>query len=258
MTTSAILEGKTIVVTGGSSGIGRAIAIRAVEHSAKAVVIGDLDERSKDGLQTTTQVIVSMGGRARFQPCDVRCTEELTSLVTMADEFGGIDVMVCNAGIALATDGPDLSEEDFDKLVSVNLRGALKSAQQAAAAMKRLERPGSIIIISSMGGLRGSAYNMGYTMTKGGVNLMTASLADAHGPSRIRVNAICPGLINTTLIQSSPGVAAAADGLRQRMPLRRFGDPSEVGDAVAWLGSDLASFVTGAIIPVDGGQTAVL
>ncbi|MCM2438740.1 SDR family oxidoreductase [Agrobacterium vitis] len=253
-----ILAGKVVVVTGGASGIGRSIAVRAAQLGASAVVIGDLDEAPKEGGETTALIVEKHGASARFLKCDVRSHDDLAALIAVADQFGGVDVMVCNAGVALASDGPEITDGDFDKLVSINLHGALKSAQHAGAAMKARATGGSIVVISSMGGLRGSGFNLVYTMTKGGVNMMTASLADAFGPEGIRVNAVCPGLINTRLIESSPGVAAAAEGLRQRMPLRRLGEPDEIGDVVAWLGSDLSSFVTGAVIPVDGGQTAVI
>lgn len=253
-----ILNEKVVLVTGGSSGIGRAIAIRAAGLGAKAVVIGDLTDAAKEGGETTAALVEKLGSRARFVRCDVRSPEDIAALIAAADDFGGVDVMVCNAGVALPGDGPDITEQDFETLVSINMQGALNSARQAGAAMQSRAQGGSIVVISSMGGLRGSGFNLVYTMTKGAVNLMTASLADAFGPEGIRVNAVCPGLINTTLIESSPGVAAAADGMRQRMPLRRFGEPDEIGDVVAWLGSDLSSFVTGAVIPVDGGQTAVV
>lgn len=124
--------------------------------------------------------------------------------------------------------------------------------------MERRGQGGSVVFISSMGGLRGASFTTGYCATKGAVNMLTAALADAWGPQNIRVNAVCPGLIQTALVDSSPSVAQAMEPMRQRMPLRRMGQPSEVGDAVAWLGSDYSTFVTGIALPVDGGQTAIL
>lgn len=253
-----ILTDKIVVVTGGASGIGRSIAIRAAQLGARGVLIGDLSELPKEGGESTASIVASYGAISRFFRCDVCSRDDLDLLISAAEEFGGVDVMVCNAGIAIPTDGPDVSDADFSQLVDVNLHGALKSAQHAGSVMKARATGGSIVVISSMGGLRGAGFNLGYSMTKGGVNMMTASLADAYGPEGIRVNAVCPGLINTRLIESSPELAGEIDALRQRMPLRRLGEADEIGDVVAWLGSDLSSFVTGAVIPVDGGQTAVI
>jgi NAD(P)-dependent dehydrogenase (short-subunit alcohol dehydrogenase family) len=255
---TGLLDGKVVVVTGGASGIGRGIALAAAHHGAAAVVIGDLVENPKEGGPTTLSLLAEMGVDARFQCADVTCRADLELLLTVAEQFGGVDVMVCNAGIALSGDGPDITQEDFLKLVAVNLQGVLLGAQLAAAQMRKLGRGGSIVVTSSMGGLRGAAFTTGYSTTKGGVNLMVASLADAWGPEGIRVNAVCPGLIDTALSKASRGVEQAQQGFLQRMPLRRLGQPREVGDAVAWLGSDYASFVTGVTLPVDGGQTAIL
>jgi len=171
-----ILAGKVVVVTGGASGIGRSIAIRAAQLGARAVVIGDLTEVPKEGGETTAAIAEQHGASARYLQCDVRSNDDLTALIEAAEDFGGVDVMVCNAGVALPSDGPEITDSDFDKLVSINLHGSLKSAQKAGAAMKARATGGSIVVISSMGGLRGAAFNLGYTMTKGGGNMMTASL----------------------------------------------------------------------------------
>ncbi|MXO73025.1 glucose 1-dehydrogenase [Alteraurantiacibacter buctensis] len=255
---TGMLDGKVIIVTGGSSGIGRGIALAAVAHGAKAVVIGDLAEEPREGGETTGHLIAQSGGTSTFLRTDVTSSADLAALVAAADPFGGVDVMVCNAGIAIPQDGPDISPEMFRKLIAVNQEGALMSAQAAVAAMRRRGTGGSVVMISSMGGLRGAGFTTGYSATKGAVNMMVAALADAWGPEGIRVNAVCPGLIQTALVDSSPAVAAAFEPMRQRMPLRRLGQPAEVGNVVAWLGSSLSSFVTGVAIAVDGGQTAVI
>ncbi|WP_427968735.1 SDR family oxidoreductase [Altererythrobacter sp.] len=255
---TALLKDKLIVVTGGASGIGRGIALAAARHSARAVVIADLQPDPKEGGATTTSLLEEMGTIARFCRVDVTSRADMDALVADTLDLGGVDVMVCNAGIALPRDGCDISEEDFHQLLRVNLDGVLFSAQAAAAQMRSLGKQGSIVMTGSMGGIRGAAVTVGYSTTKGGVCLMAASLADALGPDGIRVNAVCPGLIDTSLINASPGVAKAAQGLVDRMPLRRLGQPSEVGDAVAWLGSDCSSFVTGVSLAVDGGLTAII
>lgn len=124
--------------------------------------------------------------------------------------------------------------------------------------MRRFQKAGSIILMASMGGVRGSAVTVAYSTSKGGIILMTKSLADALGPEGIRVNAVAPGNIDTHMLRASKGIAEATEGFRQRTPLRRVGKPSEIGDAVAYLGSDLSSYVTGHTLAVDGGLLAAL
>jgi L-rhamnose 1-dehydrogenase len=255
---TGMLQGKLVVVTGGASGIGRGIALAAARHGAKAVVIADLDEAPREGGDPTTRLLGELGTPSLFVRTDVTSQAQCDSLVRATGEMGGVDVMVCNAGIALPGDGPDISQSDFHKLLAVNLDGVLFSAQAAAAQMRQLRKSGSIVATSSMGGLRGAAVTVGYSATKGAVCLLVASLADALGPDGIRVNAVCPGLIDTALVSSSPGVAAAFESLRQRTPLRRLGKTSEVGEVVAWLGSDYSSYVTGVSFPVDGGLISVI
>jgi NAD(P)-dependent dehydrogenase (short-subunit alcohol dehydrogenase family) len=178
--------------------------------------------------------------------------------VEAAREFGGVDVMVLNAGISLRSDGFDVAEDDYRRLMSINLDGPLFGAQAAARQMKALGKAGSIVLMGSMGGLAGAGITVAYSTSKGGVTLMAKALADALGPDGIRVNAVAPGTIDTELLRSTPPIAAAAEGFRQRTPLRRLGQPSEVGDAVAFLGSDLSSYITGIALQVDGGLLSVI
>lgn len=254
-----MLEGKIIVVTGAASGIGRAIAVSAARHGARGVVVGDLSPEPKEGGDTTVDLVKAAGAESRFVEVDVRERAQIDALIAAAEEMGGVDAVVCNAGIARPGDGPDVSMEDFDLLYAVNMKGLLATAQAGATAMNKRGRGGSIVLISSMAGVKGTAINLAYGATKAGVNLLAAALADAHGPAAIRVNAIAPGLIDTSLAEtSSPKVKAAMDGFVSRMPLRRLGRPEEIGDVVAWLASDLSTYVTGVALAVDGGQTAVL
>lgn len=255
---SDILRGRTVVVTGSASGLGRATAIAAARHGAKAVIVSDLTETPREGGTPTTAEISALGVSVRYVRADVSRRSDVDSLVHAADEFGGVDVMVANAGITLAADGPDVTEEDYRRLMAVNLDGALFSAQAAGERMKALGKQGSIVLMASMGGIVGAGYTVAYSTSKGGVVLLAKALADAFGPDGIRVNSVAPGAIDTHLLRSTPGVAEAAEGFRLRTPLRRLGKPSEIGDAVAWLGSDLASFVTGISLLVDGGLLAVI
>lgn len=253
-----ILQNKVVVVTGASSGIGRAIAINAARHGARAVVVSDISPDPREGGGPTTDEIKALGVATTFVKADVSKKEEVDALVEAAAQYGGVDVMVANAGISLKADGPEVSADDFRKLLSVNLDGTLFSAQAAARQMKANGKQGSIVLMASMGGLSGAGITVAYSTSKGGVVLMAKSLADALGPDGIRVNAVAPGTIDTHLLRTAPGIAEAAEGFRQRTPLRRLGQPSEIGDAVAFLGSDLSSYVTGTALLVDGGLLAVI
>ncbi|MFF1819768.1 SDR family NAD(P)-dependent oxidoreductase [Kribbella sp. NPDC058245] len=255
---SNILAGKVVVVTGASSGLGRATAIAATRHGAKTVLVADLVDTPREGGEPTLDAIAAIGGHAQFVPTDVSKRADVDALVKAARSYGGVDIMVANAGVTAASDRVDVTEEDFDRLIAVNLKGVLFSAQAAAVQMRELGKAGSIVITGSMGGINGSALTVGYSTTKGGVVLMAKSLADALGPDGIRVNAVCPGVIDTHLLHTTPGVAEAVEGFRLRTPLRRLGRPSEVGDAIVWLGSDLASFITGTSLLVDGGLLSVI
>jgi L-rhamnose 1-dehydrogenase len=255
---SDILQGKTVIVTGAASGIGRAVAIAAATHGAKAVLVAHLSESPREGGLATTHEIDALGVPTRFVSTDVTRRAESDALVDEAAEFGGVDLMVCNAGITLGSDGADVAEEDYRRLMAVNLDGVLFGAQSAARQMKARGKLGSIVLMSSMGGIQGAGFTVAYSTSKGGIVLMAKALADALGPHGVRVNAVCPGTIDTHLLRSTPAIAQAAEGFRQRTPLRRLGTPSEVGDAVAFLGSDLSSYVSGIALLVDGGLTAVI
>ncbi|NDZ17474.1 3-ketoacyl-ACP reductase [Variovorax sp. WS11] len=255
---SDILKGKVVVVTGAASGIGRAIAIGAAQHGAKALIVSDISETPREGGGPTTAEIEALGVIARFHPTDVSKHAEVDALIAAAAEFGGVDVMVCNAGITLPSDGADVAEEGYRRLMSVNLDGVLFGAQAAARQMKARGKPGSIVLMASMGGIAGAGMTVAYSTSKGGVVLMAKALADALGPDGIRVNSVAPGTIDTHLLRSTPDIAAASERFRQRTPLRRLGKPSEIADAVAWLGSDMSSYVTGIALLVDGGLLSVI
>lgn len=152
MRNSNILDGKVVIVTGASSGIGRAIAIRAAEHGAKAVIVSDVVEAPREGGEPTASDIRKLGVKSVFVKADVSRKADNDALIAAAEEFGGVDVMVANAGITLKTDGAEVPEDDYRRLMSVNLDGPLFGAQAAARQMKALNKQGSIVLMASMGG----------------------------------------------------------------------------------------------------------
>jgi L-rhamnose 1-dehydrogenase len=255
---SDILSSKVVIVTGAASGLGRATAIAAGRHGAAAVVVGDITDQPNDPGRTTVSELTAMGVAAKFVRADVTRRADVDALVASSEEYGGVDVMVANAGITVDSDNADVSEPDFERLMDVNLKGVLFSAQSAATQMKASEKRGSIVLMGSMGGIAGAGMTVAYSASKGGVVMLAKALSDALGPEGIRVNSVCPGLIETRMLRETPGVAEAVEGFRVRTPLRRVGQPSEVGDTIAWLGSDLSSYVTGISLLVDGGLLSVI
>jgi NAD(P)-dependent dehydrogenase (short-subunit alcohol dehydrogenase family) len=218
MSNSNILDGRVVIVTGASSGIGRAIAVRAAEHGAKAIIVSDVVEAPREGGEPTASEIRKLGAQSVFVKADVSRKADNDALVAAAEEFGGVDVMVANAGIT--PDGAEVPEDDYRRLMSVNLDGPLFGAQAAARQMKALNKQGSIVLMASMGGISGAGITVAYSTSKGGVVLMAKSLADALGPDGIRVNAVAPGTIDTELLRTSPGIAQASEGFVKG---RRFG-----------------------------------
>jgi NAD(P)-dependent dehydrogenase (short-subunit alcohol dehydrogenase family) len=255
---SEILKGKVVVVTGAASGIGRAVALSAGRHGAAVVVVSDVQESPKEGGRSTVDELASLDVPSLFVRADVSDRAQVDALVETAGRFGGVDVMVCNAGITVHDDGADVAEADYKRLISINLDGTLFSAQAAARQMRDNGKQGSIVLMASMGGIAGAGITVAYSTSKGGVVLMAKALADALGPDGIRVNAVCPGTIDTHLLRTNPDIAAASESFRQRTPLRRLGKPEEIGDAVAFLGSDLSSYISGISLLVDGGLLSVI
>lgn len=250
-----LVAGKVVAVTGGSNGLGRQMAIAMAQAGAKAVVVGDLQRESRETGETpTVEDIDGRGVSARFVQTDVTRRADVDALVAATEEFGGIDVMVSNAGVTVPGDGVDISEEDFDKLLAVNVKGQLHAAQAAAQQMRQRGTRGSIILMSSTGGLVGIGAATGYDATKGAVILMAKALAAGLGPDGIRVNAIAPNIIEGThMLRVTPGVSEAGPAIQARTPLRRLGQPADVANAALWLASDQSSFISGQVLTVDGG-----
>jgi NAD(P)-dependent dehydrogenase (short-subunit alcohol dehydrogenase family) len=252
----ALLTDKTAVITGAASGVGRAIAELFSDHGA-AVVVADIRSEPREGGEPTHERINDQGGDATFVECDVTSYDDCVTAVEAAEEFGGIDVMVNNAGIV----GPQtpLVELDFDEyqtLMDINLSGVFRGSKAAAIEMIDQGDGGSIINMSSVAGMQGYGGITSYSASKGGVRLFTYALTSELGPDGIRVNVVHPGVIETAMTTEDSPTVGTEEGeqLKQTIPLRRFGKPEDVAGVCGFLASDLASYVTAESIVVDGGD----
>lgn len=249
-------EGKTALVTGGGTGIGQASAFALAAEGAIVTVAG----RTEKTLKETVAQIERAGGKARYAICDVTKEQQvIAAIATAVGDAGRLDFAVNSAGI----DGGNLQfatheypNDTFEDMLSVNVRGMFYSMKHELAQMVR-QGSGSVVNISSGAGLIGQAGYVGYSASKTAELGLTRSAALDYAKKGIRVNAVCPALVNTPLI------AAMADEnpeLRKMLdaahPIGRIAEPSEIADSVVWLCSNKSSFVTGIALPVDGGFTA--
>lgn len=246
------MDGKAGLVTGAASGIGRACAIRFGQEGA-SLVVADL-ESSRAGGEETVRAIEDAGGRAEFFACDVSRSEDNEAMVArVVESFGRLDFAHNNAGIGVHAPLADTSDEDFDRVIAVNLRGTFLGMKFEIRQMLR-NGGGAIVNTSSNAGLRGVHLIGAYAASKHGIIGLTKNGAIEYANQGIRVNAVCPGAIMTPLMSDQPPDRQREILAPQAMD--RFGDPAEVAAAVVWLCSDDASFVTGVAMPVDAGSVA--
>lgn len=248
------LTGKTAIVTGAAGGIGYAIADRFLREDVK-VVIADIDDDKGEAAEKD----LSKLGEVRFVKTDVGRRLDIHNLVAAAiDAFGDIDILVNNAGIVHGAEFLDLKEEDFDRVLNVNLKGSFLTGQAVARYMvDKVEKggaAGAIVNMSSVNAVFAISNQVPYSVSKGGINQLTKVMALALAPYGIRVNAIGPGSIMTEMLASVNADATARRKVLSRTPLGRIGEPSEIAAIAAFLASDEASYITGQTIYADGGR----
>lgn len=249
------LSNKCAIVTGGASGIGKATALLLAQEGA-AVVIADIDEESGKQVEREVQ---QAGGRAAFIRCNVAKAEDCQHAVqTALDAFGRLDILFNNAGIIRRTDVIGISEDDWDLVMAINVKSIFLMCKYAIPHMTK--RGGAIVNTGSGWGIRGGRNAISYCASKGAVVNMTRALAIDHGAQNIRVNCICPGDTDTPMLRKEARELGQAEDAfmaeAAERPLNRYAQPMEIAQSVLYLVSDESSFVTGAVLAVDGGGTA--
>ncbi len=242
-----LLTGRTAVVTGGAQGIGLAIARTLVGAGAR-VVLGDINP------ETGAAAVAELGGpgKARFVACDVRDFTQVTALVDDAVAgFGSLDVMVNNAGVTRDGTMRRMSEQDFDDVIGIHLKGTWNGTRAAAAVMRE-QGSGSIVNVSSISGKVGNIGQTNYSAAKAGIIGLTKAAAKEVAFTGVRVNAVQPGLIRTAMTEAMP--QRIWDAKLAEIPMNRAGEPEEVANVVLFLASDLSSYMTGTVLEITGGR----
>lgn len=244
-----MLKDKVAIVTGGTRGIGRAIALKLADYGANIVINYRNSDKEAEELKS---ILEEKGVKVLTIKCDISNFEDSKNLMDKCKEvFGKIDILVNNAGITKDTLIMRMKEEDFDNVIDVNLKGTFNCAKHASAIMLK-QRFGKIINMTSVVGIAGNAGQVNYAASKAGVIGLTKSLAKELGSRGITVNAVAPGFINTDMTASlSEKVKEEAS---KNIPLKRLGDPEDVANLVGFLASDAANYITGQVINVDGGM----
>ena len=248
----ARFDGKVVVVTGAASGIGRATAIRIAEEGGQVLACDwDLERVTE-----TAKLITDAGGQARAMKTDVSNYEACGELIAAAVAWGGkLDVLVNVAGVGGFVHTTEETPENFARTLGVNLHGPFNTDRHALPHL--LESQGNIVNVASIAGIEAHPYAAAYCASKGGVVMLTKALAMEYASRQVRVNAVCPGGIKTPFIKNFKPMEGSDVTLMMRMMsiIGRYGQPSEVSSAIAFLGSDEASFITGEVMRVDGGAT---
>jgi len=247
------MRGKVALVTGAGRGIGRAIALALAEAGADVVPTS----RTESEIEKVVQEIEALGRRTFTQTCDVSDLSQIQALVRrMQEEFGRIDVLVNAAAISpIWKRMEDVSEEEWDRIMGVNLRGAFLLSREVGRVMLKRQRGGAIVHIASIAGMAGTSHIGPYSVSKAGLMGLVRVLAYEWVREGIRVNAIAPGWVRTEMTRPVLEHPEISKGLLAGIPMGRFAEPAEIAPLAVYLASDAARFVTGQIYVIDGGQT---
>jgi len=254
------LKGKNVLVTGGSSGIGQAIAVRFAQFGANVAInyLREPDEAAdtEERVHACTAQVAQMGVRDVLVQGDVSKEQDVVAMVEAAvDGLGGLDVLVNNAGIQISRPSAELSSADFDKVIAVNLRGAFLCAREAIKRYLDDDKPGSIVNVSSVHQVIPKPDYLGYSASKGGMQNMTRTLALEYASNGIRVNGIGPGATVTPINRAWIDDPVKRKQVESHIPMARAGTADEMGAVACFLASDYAAYITGQTIFVDGGLT---
>jgi glucose 1-dehydrogenase len=254
------LKGKNVLVTGGSSGIGQAIAVRFAEHGANVAInyltTPDEAAETEEQVHACIHRVRNHGVQDVLVQGDVSQEDDVVRMVKeTVDGLGGIDVLVNNAGIQISRPSHELSQADFEKVLAVNLRGAFLCARESIKSFLDTGTPGSIINVSSVHQLIPKPDYLGYSVSKGGMQNLTRTLALEYAGNNVRVNGIGPGATITPINRAWVDDPEKAEQVTRHIPLNRAGTADEMGGVACFLASDDAAYITGQTIFVDGGLT---
>ncbi|SEQ45704.1 glucose 1-dehydrogenase/3-oxoacyl-[acyl-carrier protein] reductase [Virgibacillus subterraneus] len=249
------LAGKTALITGGSLGIGRAVALCFAQEGAKVAISG----RGKEALEETASIIRSKGGEALSIVADVQSKSEIDRMVDyVLKSWGRIDILINNAGICHSKPVLDITEEEWDQHLDINLKGTFLSSQRVAREWVKRGEGGNIVNMSSVNGIQAEDNQAHYNTSKGGINLLTMSMALELAEKDIRVNALCPGFIETRLTRPAIQNRPVIKEYLKTIPMKRVGLPEDIAGAALFMASDDSRYMTGHCLVVDGGQVIKL
>lgn len=256
LTAKGRLAGKTALITGGGTGIGKAIALAFAREGAKVALAG----RRADKLDEALHEMEVHGGERLAVTCDVAKAKDAEQAVfEAASKFGSLNVLVNSAGVLSATTVEGISEEDWDRLMAINLKGPFLMSRAALGEFRKTGG-GTIVNIGSVLGLVAMKDRAAYCASKGGVTLLTKAMALDHAHENVRVNCICPSIVETELVAGLFAASEAGAAMKKAriagIPLGRIGRPADVAEMAVFLASDESSWLTGAAIPLDGGLSA--
>lgn len=244
-----MLKGKTAIVTGGSRGIGKAVALKFAELGADIAVVAT---SNGEAAQQTLEQLNDMGIKANLYICDISKSDQVKETVdNIVADFGKVDILINNAGITKDGLLMGMPEDDIDRVIDVNLKGTMYMTKALIRPFMK-KRSGNIINISSVVGLMGNAGQSNYVASKAGVIGLTKTIAKEYAARGIRCNAIAPGYIVTDMTGELN--ETTSENIKKMIPVGRFGQPEDIANAVAFLASDMSSYITGEVIKVDGGM----